>query len=63
MFGIKKACSRWLARQAHQQRQIVVNRLGEIEMAMMRELGEVRKELATLRDRVEKLEQGKAPID
>lgn len=53
------ACSRWLARQAHEQRQIVINRMSEIEMNVMRELGLVKKEVTELRARVAKLEQEK----
>lgn len=46
-----------MARQAHEQREIVILRMEQIEMNMIRELSAVKKEVTELRARVAKLEQ------
>lgn len=35
MFGIKMACARWFARQAHEHRQIILNRIEEMKSEIM----------------------------
>lgn len=59
MFGFKAACGRWFARQAREQREIVVNRTEQIESLMNKRYDELQAQVTALKWRVAKLEQEK----